>query len=210
MTAVLIVDDEKHTREGLQQALQEHYDVTVAASAEHINQRLRTGEGSSKWYTQYVIKSLIHEQCSYHTNKVKSIGDKHAVYERFKDFLKVFFIVNLTAHLVHLFFAHGDPSESWPYELSVFFNILLPASYAALEGVTHFSEWTVLKKFSDAARHSLTEAEDMLPDHMEKQGYEECHKRQAKALHKVSIVMLTDNKNWNSLLESKNDYHLFV
>src|SRR3982751_6332063 len=32
--AVLIVDDEKHTREGLQQALAEHYDVTVAASAD--------------------------------------------------------------------------------------------------------------------------------------------------------------------------------
>ena len=32
--AVLIVDDEKHTREGLQQALAEHYDVTIAASAD--------------------------------------------------------------------------------------------------------------------------------------------------------------------------------
>ncbi|MFZ5494040.1 MAG: sigma-54-dependent transcriptional regulator [Verrucomicrobiota bacterium] len=32
--SVLIVDDEKHTREGLQQALQENYDVTVAASAD--------------------------------------------------------------------------------------------------------------------------------------------------------------------------------
>ncbi|MBL9201217.1 MAG: sigma-54-dependent Fis family transcriptional regulator [Opitutaceae bacterium] len=32
--SVLIVDDEKHTREGLQQALAESYDVTVAANAE--------------------------------------------------------------------------------------------------------------------------------------------------------------------------------
>jgi two-component system response regulator AtoC len=32
--SVLIVDDEKHTREGLQQALAEGYDVTVAASAD--------------------------------------------------------------------------------------------------------------------------------------------------------------------------------
>src|SRR3954470_991384 len=31
---VLIVDDEKHTREGLQQALAEHYDVTLAANAD--------------------------------------------------------------------------------------------------------------------------------------------------------------------------------
>jgi len=34
VTSLLIVDDEKHTREGLQQALQEHYDVSVAASAD--------------------------------------------------------------------------------------------------------------------------------------------------------------------------------
>jgi len=32
--SVLIVDDEKHTREGLQQALEENYDVTVASSAD--------------------------------------------------------------------------------------------------------------------------------------------------------------------------------
>ncbi len=32
--SVLIVDDEKHTREGLQQALQENYDVSVAGSAD--------------------------------------------------------------------------------------------------------------------------------------------------------------------------------
>src|SRR5580704_9852969 len=32
--SVLIIDDEKHTREGLQQALAESYDVSVAASAD--------------------------------------------------------------------------------------------------------------------------------------------------------------------------------
>src|SRR5471032_2267440 len=32
--SVLIVDDEKHTREGLRQALEENYDVSVAAGAE--------------------------------------------------------------------------------------------------------------------------------------------------------------------------------
>ncbi len=32
--SVLIIDDEKHTREGLQQALQEHYDVSLAANAD--------------------------------------------------------------------------------------------------------------------------------------------------------------------------------
>jgi two-component system response regulator AtoC len=32
--SVLIVDDEKHTREGLQQALEDHYDVSVAGNAD--------------------------------------------------------------------------------------------------------------------------------------------------------------------------------
>ena len=32
--SVLIVDDEKHTREGLQQALADNYDVTVAAGSD--------------------------------------------------------------------------------------------------------------------------------------------------------------------------------
>src|SRR5271170_7276923 len=32
--SVLIVDDEKHTREGLKQALSENYDVAIAASAD--------------------------------------------------------------------------------------------------------------------------------------------------------------------------------
>ena len=32
--SVLIIDDEKHTREGLQQALEDHYDVSVAGNAE--------------------------------------------------------------------------------------------------------------------------------------------------------------------------------
>jgi DNA-binding NtrC family response regulator len=34
VASVLIIDDEKHTREGLQQALEEHYDVSVASSAD--------------------------------------------------------------------------------------------------------------------------------------------------------------------------------
>jgi len=34
LPSVLIVDDEKHTREGLQQALAENYEVTVAAGAD--------------------------------------------------------------------------------------------------------------------------------------------------------------------------------
>jgi DNA-binding NtrC family response regulator len=42
--SVLIVDDEKHTRDGLQQALADSYDVSVAASAEEAFNLLDAGE----------------------------------------------------------------------------------------------------------------------------------------------------------------------
>ncbi|MCX6944743.1 MAG: hypothetical protein NT173_08265 [Opitutales bacterium] len=35
--SVLIVDDEKHTREGLQQALADTYDVSLAANADEVD-----------------------------------------------------------------------------------------------------------------------------------------------------------------------------
>ncbi len=42
--SVLIVDDEKHTREGLQQALEEHYDVSVAGNADEAFNQMEAQE----------------------------------------------------------------------------------------------------------------------------------------------------------------------
>jgi two-component system, NtrC family, response regulator AtoC len=44
LSSVLIVDDEKHTRDGLRQALEEDYDVSVAASAEEAFNQMETQE----------------------------------------------------------------------------------------------------------------------------------------------------------------------
>jgi two-component system response regulator AtoC len=44
LSSVLIVDDEKHTRDGLRQALAEDYDVSVAASAEEAFNQLEAQE----------------------------------------------------------------------------------------------------------------------------------------------------------------------
>ena len=44
LSSVLIVDDEKHTREGLRQALEEDYDVSVAASADEAFNQLEAQE----------------------------------------------------------------------------------------------------------------------------------------------------------------------
>ena len=44
LSSVLIVDDEKHTRDGLRQALEDYYDVSVAASAEEAFNQLESQE----------------------------------------------------------------------------------------------------------------------------------------------------------------------
>jgi DNA-binding NtrC family response regulator len=44
VSSVLIIDDEKHTREGLQQALEDHYDVSVASSADEAFNLMETQE----------------------------------------------------------------------------------------------------------------------------------------------------------------------
>ncbi|HMH23973.1 MAG TPA: hypothetical protein VK563_19445, partial [Puia sp.] len=184
-------------------------DSSMAASAGDINQSLRVAGHRSKWYTQYVIRTLIHEQCSYHHNKVKTIGNTHELAERINLFIAVAFVVNLAAHLIHLS-VQEEAWHFWLYDLSVFFNILLPASYAALEGVIYFNEWALLKKHSEVAGKRLGEAEHLLPENLSLHSDEDCHKKQARVLHIVSETMLTDNRNWNLLLENKNNYHLIV
>jgi hypothetical protein len=179
--------------------------------AEKVNRTIGDEKQGSKWYTQYVIKGLIHEQCEYHENKVRSIGNNHSIFERFNLLIGVLFFVNLAVHLAHILIIRDDKvSEAWLYKFSVFFNLLLPASYAALEGVIYFNEWMLIKKYCGAAGISLKEAEKLLPADLEKLTFEECHTKQAQVLHLISGVMLLDNRNWNLLLEDKDNYHLIV
>lgn len=182
----------------------------LAELAEKINHVLKSTIGASKWYTQYVIKCLIREQHLYHNHKIKSIGNKHQVFERINLFIGVFFVVNLAVHLAHLFIIREGAQDMWLYKFSVFFNIILPASYAALEGVIYFNEWALLRMYSDSAMNSFKEAEQLLPENLEQWTYEECYKKQAQVLHLIASIMLTDNRNWNLLLENKDNYHLIV
>lgn len=184
--------------------------TSLAAAAEKINQHLEPAERKSKWYTQYVIRSLIHEQCRYHENKVKSIGSKHHLLETLNKIIGAIFLINLAAHLIYLFLEPENAQHSSLHALSVFFNILLPASYAAIEGFIYFNAWALLKKHSESAKQGLTEVEGMLPADLEKCDFENCHDRQAKVLHHVSRIMLTDNQSWNLLLENKDNYHMIV
>jgi ribosomal protein S20 len=200
---------------------------SIGSVAEKINQSLRPMEKKSKWYTQYVIKSIIRDQCGYHQDKVGAIGNKHRLFEGAKTFIVGFFLFNLGFHLAHMivrnptlgqlypillrwFPAKPEITESLWYRLSIFINILCPAFYAGLEGIIYFSEWDTLRKHSASAIESLKEAEMLLPRDIEHCSFEECHKKQAEVLHLISSIMLTDNRNWNLLLENKDNYHLIV
>jgi len=178
--------------------------------AANINRRLASDATRSGWYTQYVIRCLLAEQCAYHEAKMKSIGNRNQVYERINFLIGVLFIVNLAVHLAHLYIIREGVKEMWLYKFSVFFNLLLPASYAALEGIIYFNEWSVLKKYSTSADYSLKEADGLLPTTLDRSSAEENYKIQAQVLHLVSGIMLTDNRNWNLLLENKDTYRMIV
>ena len=179
--------------------------------AEKVNRAIGDEKQGSKWYTQYVIKGLIREQCEYHDKKVRSIGNRHSLFEQVNLVIGLLFLANLMGHLAHILLVHDDKvSQAWLYKFSVFFNLLFPASYAALEGVIYFNEWMLIKKYCGAAGISLKEAENQLPFDLEKLTFEESHAKQAQVLHLISNVMLMDNRNWNLLLEDKDNYHLIV
>ena len=187
-------------------------DRELADIAKRINEEAKSTDDTSQWYAQYVIKSLIREQCMYHQNKIKSIGNKQHIFERIIFIIAAAFFINLFLHMIHSFFEHWDKTVHFPYpnNLSIFLSILLPATYAAFEGFVYFNEWTHLKKYSASAFQSLTESEDLLPKNLEQLSFNECHKKQSEVLNLISSIMLSDNKNWNLLLENKHNYNLIV
>lgn len=187
-------------------------DKEMACMAEKINESVKSPGNQSKWYAQYVIKSLIHDQCAYHQKKIKTIGNKHHTLERSIFIIAVAFFINLFLLLLISFFEYFIPSVHFPYpeSLSIFLSILLPATYAAVEGFVHFNEWTTLKKYSVSALQSLTESKELLAENLEQHSFIEGHKKQSEVLNLISGIMLSDNKNWSLLLENKHNYHLIV
>ena len=70
------------------------------------NEEAKSPEKTSKWYSQYVIKTLIQDQCSYHENKIKSIGNKHHKYERVMVVIALAFFLNLLLYFIYAIFEH--------------------------------------------------------------------------------------------------------
>ena len=178
--------------------------------ADRVNKGIDESASISKWYSQYAIKELIRSQGEYHKSKIKSIGNKHAVYEGVSRSIGLAFLINLAVHVVHLYLARDSAPQTMLYKLCVFLNIELPAAYAAVEGFIYFNEWTLLKKNSASSDKSLSEVQLYLPQDIDNKTIAECHNDQAAVLNFISGIMLTDNKNWKTLLQNKDNYNLIV
>ena len=187
-------------------------DNELAILAKQSNEEIEADNKRSKWYSQYVIRSLIKEQGSYHEGKIRAIGNKHLNFEGFTFIIAVAFFINLLLYVLCavLKYEHIKSGLVYPHEIHVFLSIVLPATYAAAEGFVHFNDWTLLKKYSEFANSGLKECEELLRVDLEQYTPEECQKKQSDVLNLVSGVMLSDNRNWSLLLENKDSYTMIV
>ena len=187
-------------------------DKELADLVKKSNEEASSPEKTSKWYSQYVIKTLIHDQCNYHQNKIKSIGNKHHKFERILVIIAMAFFLNLLFYFIYVILQQTNRGAPfvYPHDINIFLSIVLTATYAALEGFIHFNEWTLLKKYSEFAKHGLTESKDHLPAGLAQQVFEDCHKKQSEVLNSVAAIMLTDNRNWSLLVENRGHYNMIV
>ena len=190
----------------------EQADKELADLVRKSNEEAMSPEKTSKWYSQYVIKTLIDDQCNYHKNKIKSIGNKHHRFEPILFIIAMAFFLNLLLYFISVIFEHTNREVPfvYPHDINIFLSIVLTATYAALEGFIHFNEWTLLKKYAEFAQNGLTASKDLLPAALALQGFEDFHKQQSEVLNSVSAIMLTDNRNWSLLLENKGNYNMIV
>ncbi len=188
-------------------------DKELSILVEKINQTISRTRYVSKWYTNYSIRSLIEDQKKYHENKISAIGSKFHLFELFNLTIAVLFMLNLLVHLTNALLEYNYPDKNlaiYSHELTVFFSIILPATYAAFEGVVYFQEWAVLKKYSQSAKQSLHQSINELPLNLANMNDNICSDKQSVALNLVSSIMLTDNRNWHLILENKNNYHWVI
>lgn len=181
--------------------------------AQQINDANKHATYSSPWYTYYTIRSLIEEQISYHSTRLKRIGKKPEVLEKANVVVGVLFLVNLTIHLIHSILKYKNGGEPIPFynsELAIFISIFLPATYAAIEGILHFQDWKILKKCSEQAEKDLKDCLIELPAPIGSSVDKAYFTKQADILVNVSHIMLTDNNNWQLILSDRNNYMLIL
>jgi hypothetical protein len=180
-------------------------DKILADIVQRINDKIIKNNYKSNWYANYTIKCLIEDQKKYHKQKTMDIGSKQSLFERINGIIGLLLFINLLLHFLaesNEFFFHG-----WDFygrKFAIFINILLPASYAAIEGVLFFQDWDLIKKYSESAITSLSECIDSLPIEIDAA---DCRDKQSESINLISSIMLTDNKNWTAVFEDKSVYH---
>jgi hypothetical protein len=179
-------------------------DKELASIGERVNEAISKSY-QSKWYKHFAIKNLIEGQINYHEKLAhKRIGK---IPERLKIAKNVIYVVwfsILVSHLFALLFQYNEWNNfpaifyyPYPDELSRFFAIGLPATYAGLEGFLYFKEWENFKKQSISMIKFLNNEKEQL------QKAELKNETMLTVLNSMSSAMLADNRNWNSILSKK-------
>jgi hypothetical protein len=188
-------------------------DKAVTDLVNKINEKLQSTHYRSKWFIAFKIRKLINDQLKYHSGKIKDIGYKPGIYEYIKKIVSYAFLLNLSLHLLNSLnnvLKLGVLCYEYPHGLTVFLSLMLPATYAAIEGILFYNEWATLKGYSESAMVSLTECLEQLPEDMHDVDDKECQDIQYRVLNLTASVMLTDNKNWNMIFEDKEEYRHLI
>lgn len=183
-------------------------DQLFAAIVNESNSAVEQATYHSKWFSNYTVRSLIVEQLEYHKRRASLIGNKYHVFESINQWIAILFLLNLVLHVAGVIFHLHVPF--YDHRIITLLSVLLPASYATIEGILYFQDWGLLKKYSKSVEESLRDCLEELPDDLENRNDVTCSEKQVLTLHLVSSTMLTDNKSWEWILEDKHNYHLVV
>ena len=181
-------------------------DTVLTRIAENINKGTELNAYQSKWHKSYAIKSLINEQIAYHEEKIKDIGNKASFFETINTLIAIAFLVNIILHFLAVVFE----IHSYSHGLMIMLNILLPATYAAVEGVLYFQEWALLKKYSTSVSANLKRILEVMPNLHEEADNEILISKLSQAVNATGGIMLSDNNIWHLILEDKAYYHWVV
>ncbi|GLB49452.1 hypothetical protein [Neptunitalea lumnitzerae] len=154
----------------------------------------------SEIYERYLMRDLIKEQLDYFDAKINTIGHKHEKLEMLNNGIAILFGFNLLLHLCSVLFEGNflglhEHGIHLIHNINLFLGILLPASYAAVEGWMHYSEWERLKKNAEASSIQLRKIEDDLV-------HRNAHNH-INNLNGVVDILISDNKSWSIVLENK-------
>ena len=191
----------------------ERSDLELSKFIAEINKQGKAPDYQSKWYSNYIIKKLIADQKTYHSKKIKQIGHKPEHIEFIKNIVAITFILNLLSHFILKLgqsFDFISESPKWVEHASTFMSILLPATYAALEGFLSFEDWAKMKNHSSFVIRNLNHLENMTVENLSVVDNSACLNQQVKQIKEIGTTMLNDNINWQIINGDKSNYHWII